>query len=103
MASITAATFDRFALDPADDDPGLVAELGWKVRVPITGQGLGPRAKSLVGQVGDVAIDHLVQVSDTQALGFMQEVPPVGATLRLAWAGDELVDTGITFPGFPNV
>jgi hypothetical protein len=103
MTYVSAATFERFTLDPEDDDPELLAELGWRVRVLLTGEGFSPRAASLVGQVGDVSIDHIVPVSDSQAEGFLREEPPVGAPLLLAWSGDELLDTGITYPGLPIV
>jgi hypothetical protein len=74
----------------------------WRVRVVIRGGGLEERALPLVGELGPQTIQCLMPGgNEGVVLGFLTVEPSAGDELRLGFADQPLVSTGITFE--PNV
>ena len=84
-----------FDLLPEPDD-----ELGWHVRVMFAGTGFVKAAVPIVAMVGDLHVEGIV-VDQGGAAGFLREIPPTGAPLKVGYLDTGLHDTGFTYPGPP--
>ncbi len=90
--TVSIAFFD------AVPEPG--AQLGWQVRVRFAGTGFVQAAIPLVATVGDLPVEGLI-VLEGGAMGFLREIPPAGARLRVGYLDTGLEDTGFTYSGAP--
>ena len=94
--TVTSALFDVVGDDEGSGDV--------RVRVMATGSGLVNRAVPIVAWVGDTPVKGLSPLPDGGGfVGHLEEVPPAGAELKVAWSGGEPIDTGVTFDAAPNV
>lgn len=71
---------------------------GWKVRVTVVTTEPTERAAPVVGVVGEVPLAGIVSRLDGPGvIGFLADEPPDGAELKIGYADEGLVETGITY------
>jgi hypothetical protein len=93
MAGLTVAMafFDEL---PEPDD-----ELGWRVIVKFAGTGFVQAAMPIVAMVGDFPVEGLlVDENGGGAVGFLREIPPTGAPLKVGYLDTGLEETDFRYP-----
>ena len=86
---VTAAFFDGL---PEPDD-----ELGWRVMVRFAGTGFVKAATPLVATVGDLPVEGLMIQGEGGAMGFLRDIPPIGARLKVGYLDWEIKDTDFAY------
>jgi hypothetical protein len=89
MLTVTGAEFETLPPD---------SHGGWRVRVTVVGTELFNESVPVIAAVGDMPVQVVFMMpAGAGFVGFLVEIPPIGARLRVGYADIGLEDTPITY------